>query len=42
MDDLSNGILRDPRAFFMAEPDKWVKMYDRQGKMDTVNSTANK
>jgi hypothetical protein len=28
---MSNGILRDPRTFFMADPKAWIEMYDRQG-----------
>ncbi|KIM88730.1 hypothetical protein PILCRDRAFT_237508 [Piloderma croceum F 1598] len=27
---ISNGILRDPRAFYMTDPKAWFEMYDRQ------------
>jgi hypothetical protein len=28
---ISNGILRDPRVFYMDRPQNWFEMYDRQG-----------
>jgi hypothetical protein len=35
---MSNGILRDPRAFFMADAKSWFEKYERQG---TVCVTEN-